>query len=235
MSLFGLGNRNQKTFRPKKNASGNKGAQLKKHIDATLGSGNLREAVGLPPGEDLNEWLAVNTVDFFNQVNLLYGTLNEFCTPSTCPTMSAGPRFEYRWADGVQIKKPIEVSAPKYVDYLMDWIELQLNNEAVFPQKIGVPFPTNFLDVVRTIFKRLFRVYAHIYHSHFQKIVNLNEEAHLNTCFKHFIFFTCEFSLIDKSELAPLNDLIESIIPHSDFMIDQINKNNKNPSQSSRT
>ncbi|KAG8078835.1 hypothetical protein GUJ93_ZPchr0007g6162 [Zizania palustris] len=28
-----------------------------------------------PPGEDINEWLAVNTVDFFNQVNLLYGTL----------------------------------------------------------------------------------------------------------------------------------------------------------------
>jgi hypothetical protein len=39
------------------------------------------------------------------------------------------------------------------------------------------------------IFKRLFRVYAHIYHSHFQKIVGLGAEAHLNTCFKHFIYF----------------------------------------------
>lgn len=38
------------------------GAQLKRHIDATLGSGNLREAVRLPPGEDLNEWLAVNSI-----------------------------------------------------------------------------------------------------------------------------------------------------------------------------
>lgn len=131
-------------------------------------------------------------------------------------------RFEYRWADGVQIKKPIEVSAPKYVDYLMDWIELQLDDENIFPQKLGivfvlemdimlrrynvlcllnfyhlllistsgVPFPPNFHDVVKTIFKRLFRVYAHTYHSHFQKIVSLKEEAHLNTCFKHFILFT---------------------------------------------
>lgn len=56
---------------------------------------------------------------------------------------------------------------------------------------IGSPFPPNFKDVVKTIFKRLFRVYAHIYHSHFQKIVSLKEEAHLNTCFKHFILFTC--------------------------------------------
>ncbi|CAD6205074.1 unnamed protein product [Miscanthus lutarioriparius] len=215
-TLFRCGllmNRNQKTFRPKKNApSGNKGVQLKKHIDATLGSGNLRDAVRLPPGEDLNEWLAVNTVDFFNQVNILYGTLMEFCTPATCPTMSAGPKFEYRWADGVQIKKPIEVSAPKYVEYLMDWIEAQLDDESIFPQKLGTPFPQNFKEVVKTIFKRLFRVYAHIYHSHFQKIVSLKEEAHLNTCFKHFTLFTWEFKLIDKAELAPLIDLIESIV-----------------------
>ncbi|TYJ29663.1 hypothetical protein E1A91_A06G082200v1 [Gossypium mustelinum] len=201
MSLFGLGSRNQKTFRPKKNAtSGSKGAKLQKHIDATLGSGNLREAVRLPPGEDINEWLAVNTVDFFNQVNILYGTLTEFCTANNCPTMSAGPKYEYRWADGVTIKKPIEVSAPK------------LEDEAIFPQKLGAPFPPNFRDVVKTIFKRLFRVYAHIYHSHFQKIVSLKEEAHLNTCFKHFVLFTWEFRLIDKGELAPLSDLVDSIL-----------------------
>ncbi|KAG5573652.1 hypothetical protein H5410_063418 [Solanum commersonii] len=272
MSLFGLG-RNQRTFRPKKSApSGSKGAQLRQHIDSTLGSGNLREAVRLPPGEDINEWLAVNSTSPLSlfplvyayimmgihwhvnitsisaadmigmrlpdSVNLLYGTLTEFCTPENCPTMTAGPKYEYRWADGVQIKKPIEVSAPKYVEYLMDWIETQLDDESLFPQRLGAPFPPNFKDVVKTIFKRLFRVYAHIYHSHFQKIVSLKEEAHLNTCFKHFILFThtwslhmstvyrlnlgvaergngrChkEFGLIDKKELAPLQDLIDSII-----------------------
>jgi hypothetical protein len=46
-------------------------------------------------------------------------------------------RYEYRWADGVKIKRPIEVSAPKYVEYLMDWIEAQLDDESIFPQKIG--------------------------------------------------------------------------------------------------
>ncbi|XP_074575464.1 MOB kinase activator-like 1A isoform X2 [Curcuma longa] len=188
------------------------GARLKRHIDATLGSGNLREAVRLPPGVDLNEWLAVNTDDFFNQVNVLYGTLDEFCTPTSCPVMSAGPNYEYRWADGVQIKRPIEVSAPKYVDYLMDWVEAHLNDEDIFPKKLGAPFPPNFRQVVATILKRLFRIYAHIYHSHFQKIVSLKEEAHLNTCFKHFTLFTSEFHLIEERELAPLRDLIDSIL-----------------------
>ncbi|KAG9131580.1 hypothetical protein Leryth_015135 [Lithospermum erythrorhizon] len=48
-----------------------------------------------------------------------------------------------------------------------------------------------------------------------QKIVSLKEEAHLNTCFKHFILFTSEFGLIEKKELAPLQELIESIVPYS--------------------
>ena len=51
-------------------------------------------AVMLPEGEDLNEWVAVNTVDFFNQINMLYGTITEFCTEQSCPVMSAGPKYE---------------------------------------------------------------------------------------------------------------------------------------------
>ena len=69
-------------------------SQLHKYAQATLGSGNLRLAVTLPEGEDLNEWIAVNTVDFFNQINMLYGTITEFCTLSTCPVMCAGQKYE---------------------------------------------------------------------------------------------------------------------------------------------
>ena len=29
-----------------------------------------------------------------------------------------------------------------------------------------------------------------MYHSHFNKICGLSEQAHLNTCFKHFMYFT---------------------------------------------
>jgi hypothetical protein len=54
------------------------------------------------------QWLAVNTVDFFNEISLLYGTITEFCTVQSCPVMSAGPNFEYLWADNVKIKKPIK-------------------------------------------------------------------------------------------------------------------------------
>ncbi|KAG5458569.1 MAG: Mps1 binder-like protein, partial [Olpidium bornovanus] len=124
-------------------------------------------------------------------------------------------QYEYHWCDGQQFKKPTKVSAPEYVDYLMTWVQSQLDDENVFPSKIGVPFPKNFPSVVKNIFKRLFRVYAHIYHSHFPKIVSLGEEAHLNTSFKHFVFFVQEFGLIDKKELAPMQELIDSLTSES--------------------
>lgn len=185
---------------------------LIKHAAATLGSGNLRQAVMLPDGEDLNEWIAVNTVDFFNQINMLYGTISDICTPQTCSVMSAGAKYEYFWADGVTIKKPIKCSAPRYIDYLMTWVQTQLDNEDIFPSAVGVPFSKNFMPIAKTILKRLFRVYAHIYHQHFSDVISLNEEAHLNTSFKHFIYFVQEFSLIERRELAPLQELIEKLI-----------------------
>lgn len=66
----------------------------------------------------------------------------------------------------------------------------QIDDPRLFPQHYGEPFPLKFKDVIDSIFKRLFRVYAHIYHSHFKHICALGEEAHLNTCFKHFMYFT---------------------------------------------
>ena len=75
----------------------------------------------------------------------------------------------------------------------------------------GVPFPKNFLSIAKTILKRLFRVYAHIYHQHFSQVIQLREEAHLNTSFKHFIYFIQEFQLVDKRELAPLQELIDKL------------------------
>ena len=57
--------------------------------------------------------------------------------------MCAGPRFEYHWQDptSVHYKRPTKMSAPEYVDCLMNWIQAQLDDEAIFPSKIGKPLP----------------------------------------------------------------------------------------------
>jgi hypothetical protein len=54
-------------YKPKKKIEKNsRGYGLKQIAKMTLGSGNLEIAVELPEGEDLNEWLAVNTIEFYN-------------------------------------------------------------------------------------------------------------------------------------------------------------------------
>jgi hypothetical protein len=73
------------------------GLTLKQHIEHTLGTGSIEDAVRLPAGEDLNEWLAVNVVFFYNALNVLYSVLDEdLCTPQRCPVMSAGPQVRAR-------------------------------------------------------------------------------------------------------------------------------------------
>lgn len=82
----------------------------------------------------------------------------------------------------------------------------------IWPCIVGVPFPRNFITIAKTILKRLFRVYAHIYHAHFDDVITLQEEAHLNTSFKHFIYFVHEFNLIEKRELSPMQELIDRMM-----------------------
>lgn len=151
-------------------------------------------------------------IDFVNQINMLYGTLTDYCTPETCPVMNAGERYEYHWPldPKKNSRDVVKVSAPAYVDLLMSWVQGYLDDENVFPTKLGTPFPKDFVAIVRTIFKRLFRVFAHIYHSHYGTILyDLNAEAHLNSSFKHFILFSREFNLMENQDVAPLRELID--------------------------
>lgn len=198
-----------KTFRPNKKFNpGTLRYSLHKQAQASLNSGiNLRSVVQLPEGEEINDWIAVHVVDFFNRINLIYGTVSDYCTNISCPTMSGGPRFEYLWADGVKYKKPTQLTAPQYIANLIDWVENQINNEALFPVSTDIPFPKTFLPLCRKILARLFRVFVHVYIHHFDRIVDIGAEPHVNTCYKHFYYFVREFDLVSPKELEPLKEM----------------------------
>jgi MOB kinase activator 1 len=212
VSLFSHSSGSKKTFRPIKEWSSNsKRAALKQHQMATLGLGDFRLAVKLPEGEDINEWYALNVVDFWNQISMLYSTCSEFCTDSTCPVMCAGPGYRYLWQEHRK-SKPVALSAPTYIGTLMDWVDAQFHDESIFPSEMDQPFPKNFEQIVRDIMKRMFRVYAHLYYHHLGKLKELNVVTHLNTSFKHFVFFVTEFKIIPQEQLQPLADIIETIL-----------------------
>jgi MOB kinase activator 1 len=200
----------------KKHAHGTRTWKLHQYIKDSMANGlDVIDCVRLPEGCLVEEWIAVHVIDFFNEISLLFGTINEFCTVDSCAEMSAGPCYTYLWADSSH-PTPVSLPATQYVTRLMHWIEAQLADTSLFPN-MEQKFDTNpeFMNVSKVILKRLFRVYAHMYHNHLETFVALHAEAHLNFCFKRFICFIQEFALIEQKELNALKKLIMTLLPPS--------------------
>ena len=65
---------------------------------------------------------------------------------------------------------------------------------------------------MKKIYRRLFRVYAHMYLQHFQEIRASDAEAHLNSMFKRFVFFALSHDLLNRTETLPLDNLIKAFV-----------------------
>lgn len=216
----------------------------------TLGSGNLLKIVDIPEEtktdcldriqdkypdkneeehqhlaltEATNEWLAANTVDFYNEVALLYGLVEEFHQKASDPMTYAvlaeefkdyKPKFptffngfpqgfEYRLKQpsGGKSKANTKCSGADYVNLSMIWLEDQIDNSQIFPETEDDPFPAKFIEkYISEMFKRMFRIFAIIYAVCWPVVVQNQAEAHVNTCFKHFYFFMKRFSLLKKPQ-----------------------------------
>ena len=54
-------------------------------------------------------------------------------------TLTFCDRFEYLWQDSENYKRPTKMPAPTYIEHLMGWVQSNIDNEAVFPSRIGMP------------------------------------------------------------------------------------------------
>ena len=71
-------------------------------------------------------------------------------------------------------------------------------------------FPREFMSICQTVFLQMFRVYAHLYHSHFvEPFYHLNLEKQLNSCFSHFLLTATALDLLRPHELEPMQPLID--------------------------
>ncbi|XP_078286714.1 MOB kinase activator 2-like isoform X1 [Rhinoraja longicauda] len=188
--------------------------EKKLYLDAEYTSAKVSDVhlpllVSLPSEIDQNEWLANNTMTFFNHINLQYSAISEFCTAETCPVMNAC-NTQYFWTD--ERGKKIKCTAPQYIDLVMTHIQKLLTDEEIFPTKYGKEFPSTFESLVQRICRYLFHVVAHIYCAHFKEVVALELHPHLNTLYTHFLIFVREFNLVDPKETAVMRDLTDVLL-----------------------
>ncbi|KAK9305190.1 hypothetical protein QLX08_003705 [Tetragonisca angustula] len=174
---------------------------------------DLRMLVDLPPGLDYNEWLASHTLALFDHINLIYGTISEFCTMTGCPDMTGPGLRTYLWFD--EKGKKTRVAAPQYIDYVMTFTQRTVSDETIFPTKYANEFPSSFESIVRKILRLLYHVVAHIYHCHFREVALLGLHAHLNCVFAHLTLLNQRFNLIDPKETEILGDLEAALLGDS--------------------
>ena len=112
--------------------------------------------------------------------------------------------------------------APTYIDYVVTSIQQLIDDENVFPHNAS-SYPTitlmpsltfahyirftdhtfhpTFPSTVKTIYRQLLRVYAHLYHAHFDVILHLRAEPHFNSMFAHFLAFGREYQLLEVRDI----------------------------------
>lgn len=178
-------------------------------IKTALVKGSYKTIVQIPMYVDYHEWLALNVFEFYNHLNKFYGVIAEYVTPDKYPTMNADPRTEYVWL--MPNNRSASLPANEYIDYALTWISNKVNDQTIFPTKSGMAFPPSFLRDIKGICRQMFRIIAHIYWNHFEKIVHLSLEAHWISYFSHFISFIREFDLLETNELEPLSMLINNL------------------------
>lgn len=185
--------------------------ELHKHTRGTLNLGITRESVKTPDNQEKNEWLATHVCIFLEQIKSIYKNIKN-CTASLCPIMNAGARYEYLWIRREE-DPPVKLSAPEHIYQIIKWIEETLEDDSIFPSNIDIDFPNNFQPICCTIFKRLFRIYAHIYYSHLPEILQNKQEEEINSSFKHFYYFAQEHNLLRSKDCEALHHLISRLCP----------------------
>jgi len=169
----------------------------------TLGMGFLHQAVVLPPGQEHEEWLAVHVLDFYETLSLLVRIVQDDDNrPRLDPGWGFPPGYEYLWVD-TATRKPIKCAGPDYIDHVLHWVEGVVNDMPLGPSgsgsgSMGGLYPREFEKTVKAVFKRFFRIFAILYTHHYQTVEEMGAVAHMNTAFKHFMFFSFEFDLVPQ-------------------------------------
>lgn len=133
--------------------------------------------------------------------------------------------------------EPCEIPASEYLTLVQRYISGKIDDQKIFPtDPSGVSFadnpafctpnptespeddwigkrsgfPKNFFDICRTIFGQMFRVYSHLYWTHFEDpMFHMNLEKSMNSCFSHFLLSATTLDLLKPGDLEPMQPLVD--------------------------
>jgi len=115
--------------------------------------------------------------------------------------MSAGAAYSYLWTHPSGHNDPKSLTAIKYVNETLGWCESELDGGIegglVTADEEGmIDFPPYFDSIMKNTLCHFFRIYSHIYYTHYQHVSESSFADALELGFKWFIFFVVEHHLV---------------------------------------
>jgi len=176
--------------------------------------------------EMTSEWLATNLFQFFKEVCLLYALASDDAV-DRFPKMGMGfpPKYEYRWAPplGKRKTRPERCSGPDYVQNVLGFIEDVINDQAHFPMDENRLFPSDFVEIAKKLYTRLFRVFAIMFHHFVETLGEQGFNLYLQQSFRNFMFLCFEYDLIRDREFRALQEIVDEV--HAEFLVWKENNN----------
>ncbi|KAL9592012.1 MAG: hypothetical protein Q9179_007146 [Wetmoreana sp. 5 TL-2023] len=140
--------------------------------------------------------------------------------PTHDPFGSSAPSFGAEYASTVKIDPETRLPIPMPPTTLNRTLS-DLSGRDWVGKSMG--FPEAFLSDVRTAWRQMFRIYAHLYHSHFIEPfwhINNPNTSDLNSSFCFFVSVGKLFGLLSDRDLEPMHELIDIWIANGSIPVD---------------
>jgi len=175
---------------------------------ATLHNVDLKSVVKAANGVPHDAWVAMKFRDVLDDLHAVVSMMQQqndvevppLCTKKTCCEAKV---FRHIWAVGPNREKQ-QVSPPEYISLLMDWVRNVTSRKDV---KLS-------MSDTKRITNRLVRIYVHYYQCHGKQFDQSDYEiaAHMNYCFKHFLYFAEEYDFLKEEELEPIRPIVDELM-----------------------
>lgn len=116
------------------------------------------------------------------------------------------------WCDGVTFVDPISIPARTYMKFCLLWTQQHLKDPKVITAAPNSSYSTDCLSTWKMMYRRLLRVYAHLYINHLGDFENLGAIGSVLHCmFRRFLLYGIESGLTSKKELLPVKGVLKKL------------------------
>eukprot|EP00007_Cunea_sp_BSH-02190019_P003726 CAMPEP_0174236740 /NCGR_PEP_ID=MMETSP0417-20130205/5774_1 /TAXON_ID=242541 /ORGANISM="Mayorella sp, Strain BSH-02190019" /LENGTH=1527 /DNA_ID=CAMNT_0015315423 /DNA_START=44 /DNA_END=4627 /DNA_ORIENTATION=- len=158
------------------------------------------------------KWLTANVIHLFRVTSLFFATIKDQCTSNTCPKMDGSAEIQYKWSVGGG--NAHSMPASEYIEKLGRWFLNHITHPDLFDfdQYTTSSSRKRITSILQMLYKRVFRVYAHIYYHHWTRIKAFSVTDHFTACCNYHYFFGIENHLLhpkhDLSTISPIQSLL---------------------------